>query len=86
MEAAEKIFLRFLLKNLGSIFRRVMEIAFFNPTSEDFHRKRINGSYLNEKIEVCDNNIHEFLSIIQIFIVFASVVWEDVKLDYSLKL
>ena len=39
--------------------------AFFNPMSEDFHRKLTNATYLDKKIEVCVNNIGEFLFIIK---------------------
>ena len=39
----------------------------FNPTSEDFHTKLSNAGHLNGKIEVCVNNIHNFVSIIKTF-------------------
>ena len=42
-----------------------MAIAFFNPISEDFHIKVTNATYHDEKVEVCVNNIAEFLSIIK---------------------
>ena len=40
-----------------------MAIAFFNLISEDFHTKHSNASYPDEKIEVCVDNIHNFVSI-----------------------
>ena len=42
-----------------------MAITFFNPITEDFHIKPTNATYLDEKIEVCVDNIGEFLSIIK---------------------
>ena len=45
----------------------VMAITFFNPISDNFHRKPTNASYPDEKIEVCVGNINEFLSIIKTF-------------------
>ena len=44
-----------------------MAIAFFNPISEDFHIKLSNASYPDGKIEVCVNNIHNFVSVIKTF-------------------
>ena len=44
-----------------------MAIAFFNPISEDFHTKLSNASYPDGKIEVCVNNIQNFVSIIKTF-------------------
>ena len=44
-----------------------MDVAFFNPISEDFHTKLSNASYHDRKIEVCVDNIHNFLSIIKTF-------------------
>ena len=44
-----------------------MDIAFFNPISEDFHTKLSNASYHDRKIEVCVDDIHNFLSIIKTF-------------------
>ena len=41
-----------------------MAIAFCNPISEDFYKERHNSFDLDEKIDVCIDNIHEFLSII----------------------
>ena len=43
----------------------VIAIVFFNPISEDFPRKLTNATYPNVKIEVCVDNIGEFLSIIK---------------------
>ena len=42
-----------------------MAIAFFNPISEVFHIKITNATNHDEKVEVCVNNIAEFLSIIK---------------------
>ena len=42
-----------------------MDIAFFDPIPEDFHRKLTNATYVDEKIEVCVDNIGEFLPIIK---------------------
>ena len=44
-----------------------MAITFFNPISEDFHTKLSNASYADGKIEVCVNNIQNFVSIIKTF-------------------
>ena len=41
-----------------------MAIVFFNPISEVFPRKLTNATYPDVKIEVCVDNIGEFLSII----------------------
>ena len=42
-----------------------MAIAFLNPISADFYIKLTNATYHDEKIEVCVNNIAEFLFIIK---------------------
>ena len=42
-----------------------MATAFYNPISEDFYNKLPNSWDLDEKIDVCINNIHEFLTIAQ---------------------
>ena len=42
-----------------------MAIAFYNPISEDFYNKLHNSCDLDEKIDVCIDNIHEFLTIAQ---------------------
>ena len=52
----------FFLKNNQS--SSVMAIVFFNPISEVFPRKLTNATYPDVKIEVCVDNIGEFLSII----------------------
>ena len=44
-----------------------MAIAFFNQISEDLQTKLSNASYLNGKIEVCVDNIHNFVSVIKTF-------------------
>ena len=44
-----------------------MAIAFFNPISEDFYNKFCNSSDLDELIDVCVDNVHEFFSVIQTF-------------------
>ena len=44
-----------------------MVITVFNPISEDFHTKLSNASYPDGKIEVCVNNIQNFVSIIKTF-------------------
>lgn len=44
-----------------------MAIAFCNLISEDFYKERHNSFDLDEKIDVCIDNIHEFLSIIWTF-------------------
>lgn len=44
-----------------------MAIAFFNPIYGDFYNKLYDSSNLDDLIDVCVDNVHEFLSIIQIF-------------------
>ena len=44
-----------------------MTIEFFNPISEDFHMKLPNASYVYGKIEMCIDNIHNFVSTIKTF-------------------
>ena len=44
-----------------------MAIAFLNPISENFHIKLTNATYHDKKIEVCVDNIAEFLSIIKTY-------------------
>ena len=45
----------------------IMAIALHNPVSDDFHVKLCNTTTLDEQIDVCINNVCEFLSIVEKF-------------------